>query len=120
MRRILVITVFVSSVAFGAGVPAAFGSKAGVTPGDAGTVEIYPVFRGNVTTQQVFEASTGTFSSGSRAVSFNTPFSAVPICVCSDTGGSVLACATGTPTASGVTFFGTLTDTFNWICVGPK
>lgn len=93
-----------------------------VNPQDGGSNEYTPTIRGNVTTPQIFEVGTSTFVAGSKAITFNTPFktATVPICTCSDNGGSALACAHGTCTAAGCTFYGTVTDNFDWFCLGQR
>lgn len=66
------------------------------------------------------EFGSSTFVAGSKAVTFGNAFEVAPVCVCSDTGGAALACSTGTSTTSGVTFYGTVTNTFNWFCISTR
>ena len=79
-----------------------------------------PIVHDTTKAAQAIESNSSAFVAGSKAITFQTAFGAAPVCVCSDTSGSVLACSTGTSTASAVTFFGTATDAFNWICTGGK
>lgn len=66
------------------------------------------------------EFGSSSFTAGQKAITFTNQFLVAPVCVCSDTSGSALACSTNTSSVSGVTFFGTLTDAFNWWCVSTK
>ena len=69
---------------------------------------------------QPTEFGTSAFVAGSKAITFANAFIVVPVCICSDTGGSVLACATGTSTTTDVTFYGTVSNTFNWFCISTR
>lgn len=74
------------------------------------------------TSIQVFETGRGAFSVGSAAVTFHRAFSWPPDCFCNDTGGSALACSPqeSTNSTTGITFLGTGSNTFKWLCVGNR
>lgn len=93
-----------------------FGMAVG-TPSDHLKV---PVVHGTATNPKAIETGASTFSTGSKAITFTTAFSAAPVCTCNDASGSALACSHGTTTTSGVTFLGTVSNAFDYICIGDR
>ena len=91
---------------------------------DAGLPLLVPTMHamsdGGVNAPQAIETAVVTLSGGTATYTFQTAFAFAPVCVCSDTAGSALACSTNSATASQVVLFGTVSDVINLICIGAR
>lgn len=79
-----------------------------------------PVVHGAATALQAIEAGTASFAAAVGTVSFTTAFAAAPVCTCSAATVAVPCSVSIAPSTSGVTFAGTGTDAFYYICIGRK
>ncbi len=79
-----------------------------------------PVVHGAGTAVQAIESAASTFSTGTKAITFSTAFGLAPHCNCTTISATVPCSISVGASTTGITFAGTGSDAFEYICIGSR
>lgn len=74
----------------------------------------------NDTTAKDIESGSSTFTTGTKAITFTTAFGVAPNCICTTISATVPCSISSTASTTAVTFAGTGSDAFQYICMGTR